>query len=173
MRRKCGSLPEEKQLKMTPFYPDNTQEIIFFPLFSLCIFFVSYFLSWCLIFSFFQCRWRVRCHPHDQGSSVSHWSYQLGASGHLQVLLLHWCHLLPIWPAELQDEIWLLDIRPGKDRPGALWKHSGPEGGNEWLFVFHFGLKLNNVRMKLTGFSKTLSLLLLPWSRQKFCKWPN
>lgn len=79
---------------------------------------------------FLKCWWRVCRHPHDQGPAVSHRSRPLGAPRHLQVLLFHRCHLLPFRPAELQDEVWILDVRPCQDRPGALWEHGGPEGGN-------------------------------------------
>lgn len=100
------------------------------------IIFIPYFFSvlYCLfptllpLFFFFQCRWRVCRHPHDQGPSVSHRACPLGAPSHLQVLLLHWRHLLPFWPADLQDEVRFLDVRPRQDWPGALWECSGPEG---------------------------------------------
>lgn len=67
-----------------------------------------------------QRRRRVRRHPHDQGPAVPHGPGPLGAPRHLQVLLLHRRHLLPLRPAELQDEVRIVDVRPRQDRPGAL-----------------------------------------------------
>lgn len=82
-----------------------------------------------------QCRRRIRRHAHDQGPAVPHRSCSLGPPGHLQVLLLHRRHLLPLRPAELQDEVRLLDVRPRQDRPGAHRQHCGSEGGDTGVLV--------------------------------------
>ncbi|XP_012928871.1 neuronal acetylcholine receptor subunit alpha-2 isoform X2 [Heterocephalus glaber] len=70
----------------------------------------------------------VRSDPHDQGPPLLHGRRALGAPGHLQELLQHRRHLLPLRPAELQDEVRLLDLRQGQDRPGADGADGGPEG---------------------------------------------
>lgn len=137
MRRKLGSLAEQniQQAKHLNFGGNSLS-------FFLSIFNISFsclnamLLS--LIFLFFQCRWRVCRHPHDQGPSVSHRSCPLGAPGHLQVLMLHRRHFLPFRPADLQDEVRFLDVRPRQYRPGALWERGGPKGGNTWMFLLGF-----------------------------------
>ncbi len=70
-----------------------------------------------------QCgRW-VCGDPHDQSPPLPHWKGELGSSSHLQELLQHWRHVLPVRPTKLQDEVRLLDLRQGQDRSGADREH--------------------------------------------------
>ncbi|XP_027405783.1 neuronal acetylcholine receptor subunit alpha-2 isoform X2 [Bos indicus x Bos taurus] len=73
-------------------------------------------------------KWGVCGDPHDQGPPLLLGPAALGTACHLQELLQHRRHLLPLRPAELQDEVWLLVVRQGQDRPGADGADGGPEG---------------------------------------------
>ncbi len=87
-------------------------------------------IEWCCNLTWFcvQCgRW-VCGDPHDQSPPLPHWKGELGSSSHLQELLQHWRHVLPVRPTKLQDEVRLLDLRQGQDRSGADREHRGPEG---------------------------------------------
>lgn len=80
------------------------------------------------IFLSVQC-WRRLCsNPPDEGASIPRRSHQVDAASHLQVLVQHRRHLLPVRPAELQDEVWLMDLRPRQDRPDQHGQQRGPDG---------------------------------------------
>lgn len=143
---------------LEPLWTKTTTKISFIQITPRVGFFIFNFV----IFSpIFQCRRRVRRHPHDQGPPVSHRANPLGAPRHLQVVLLHRRHLLPVRPAELQDEVRLVDVRPRQDRPGALRDHGGPEGGSgctdDFFLRFFFWFGCQFVRVKALSTVHTCS----------------
>lgn len=77
---------------------------------------------------YLQC-WRgLCCNSLDKGPAVLWWPDKVDAPSHLQIFLQYRRHLFPIWPAKLQNEVWLVDLRPCQNWSGQHGERCGPDG---------------------------------------------
>lgn len=97
----------------------------------LSVLFCEAHLKMCLVFfclDLVQC-WRgLCCDSPDKGPAVLWRPDKMDAPGHLQIFLQHRCHLFPVWPTKLQNEVRLVDLRPCQNRSGQHGEWCGPDG---------------------------------------------